>query len=139
MSKLETLVNSYGEHNYEKNALKKVCDTENAEIKEIMTKENLKEFSTDTYTAKISVTEDDVMNEDAMLKVLKKDWSKKYGSMECPYIKTKEYVDMDVLESVMYAGELSKETMLELDKCKSVKTTVKLTISKVKKSKKEET
>ena len=110
----------------------------NTEIKQIMEKDGLTEYTSDEYTVKKSVSVSESMNEEEMLKVLKADWAKRYGSMECPYIKTKQYVDMDVLESVLYAGELPQETVVALDKCRITKETVKLTLSKSKQSKKEE-
>ena len=138
MEKLDKLVSEYGEKHYEELALKKVCGEMNTEIKQIMEEDNLDAYTSGEYTVKRSVSVSESMNEEEMLKVLKADWTARYGSMECPYIKTKEYVDMDILESVMYAGELSEETIVALDKCRITKETVKLTLSKSKKSKKED-
>lgn len=138
MSKLDKLVSEYGEKHYNELALKKECSEINTEIKQLMEKDELTEYTSGEYTVKKSVSVSESMNEEEMLKVLKSDWASRYGSMECPYIKTKEYVDMDILESVMYAGELPQDTVVALDKCRITKETVKLTLSKSKKSNKED-
>lgn len=53
---------------------------------------------------------------------------------EC--IKTKEYVDMDVLENEIYHGLLSDEALIAMDTCKEVKKIPKLTIKSKNKKKK---
>ena len=138
MSKeLDELVTSFGEKHYEEKALKNVLDAQNKRIKEIFEAEKINVYSTDKYTAKVTEIENDKIDENRMLEILKADWVKKYGSMECPYIKQREYVDFDALEPIMYAGELSKDVMRELDKCRTTTIQKRLTISKVK-SKKED-
>ena len=54
---------------------------------------------------------------------------------DTPCIKTKEYVDMDTLESEIYHGSFSEDALKAMDKCKSVKLTPTLTISIAKKGK----
>lgn len=132
MERLDKLVESFGNHDSEFKELKTVCEEEKKELKSLMEKEKVDAHSAGGYKVSRSVSERTTMNEEMMLAVLKKDWVTRYGSMDCPYIKTKEYVDMDILESVIYAGDLSKETLLELDKCKTVTEVVTLRCSKAK-------
>jgi len=126
---LEELVTSYGGHNAEAKALKKVCDTENAEIKRLMVADKLTNFTAGGYTAKYSVSKQESLNEDKALEILKKDWSSRNGDTECPYIRTKEYIDMDVLESVLYKGELPQGVVADLNNCRITKEIPKLTIT----------
>ena len=67
-----------------------------------------------------------------MLDVLKADWTARYGNMECPYIKTKEVVDMDKLEAVIYANELPADVLAKLNDCQEKTEVVALKCSKVK-------
>lgn len=133
---LEELVLSYGAHNAEAKDLKKVCDAENAQIKEIMVSDGLTEFTSGIYTAKYSVSKQESLNEEKALEILKKDWmNRNLGRdihKDCPYIKTKEYIDMDALETVLYKGDIPQETLVELDGCRIVKEIPKLTIVKAK-------
>lgn len=108
---------SYGTNNAELTTLKKVCDTEKADIKSEMAKMGINSYSAGGYKVSYSVSQRESIDENKMLAVLKRDWVNRYGSIDCPYIKTREYVDMDILESVMYANELPKSVMLELDSC----------------------
>lgn len=135
MAKLDTLVSSFGEHDAQAKELKKICDSEKTEIKDIMSKGDMKEYSAGGYTVKYSISHRENLNEGKMLEILKKDWQSKYGNEPCPYIKTAEYVDMDELEAVLYANELSDDVLADLDKCREVTEIVKLTCSKEKKKK----
>lgn len=130
MAKLEELVASYGKHNADAKELKKVCDTENAEIKKLMVSDNLTNFSANGYTVKYSVSKQESLNEDKVLDILKRDWEIRGNGAECPYIKTKEYIDMDMLESVLYKGEIPQDVMAELNTCRITKEIPKLTVVK---------
>ncbi len=136
-SNIDTLVSQYGEHNADFNSLKKIVETEKLELKSLMESENMTEYVGDDYTVTYSVSKKEKFNEDKMLDILKRDWANRYGSLSCPYIKTKEYIDMDILESVMYANELPKETMVELDSCIETTEMVTLRCKKTKKAKEE--
>lgn len=138
MSKLDTLIEQFGNHNADFNSLKKICDSEKSQIKEIMDTEGIKEQTSGGWKVNYIVSERETMNEDLMLSILQNDWVTRYGSIPCPYIKTKEYVDMDALEAVLYAGEIPNETLLELDKCRTVTTVTSLRCTKAKKSKGDE-
>ena len=136
MSNFEELIDSYGDHNSEYNALKKICDTEKSQIKTEMEQRNIKgSVATDKYKVTYSVAERETLNEDKMLEILQADWNNRYPNMPCPYIKSKPYIDMDVLETVLYAGEIPDDVVLLLDTCRDVKEVVTLRCSKVKKNK----
>lgn len=127
---LSTLINAYFTNNSEMKDYKKICDTQNTKIKEMMKAESITEKVTDLYTAKVSVETRESFIEEKLIEVLRK-----YGIV-AP-IKTKEYVDMEVLEDILYKGVLSPSLIEDLDKCKDVKEIVKLRVAKNKKKKEE--
>ena len=113
---LDKLVPLYGQHNTEFNALKKMVADLNAKLKECI-KKNKKsntDIEIDGWKCSLTVTEEKVMNEDRLLEFAKKH--------NLDIIKTKEYVDADELERLIYAGKLSKKLIVEMDKCNDVKT-----------------
>ena len=127
-NELEELINAYRNNKQEVDDLKKVVDRQNKEIKDIMLEEDLKEFTTyNNYTAKIIVTEKDTMNEELLLSRLQvvKD---KYPNL----IKTREYVDLDELENLVYNNLLDENTIEKVNSCITTKEVVQLRISKKK-------
>ena len=93
-----------------------------AQIKNYMAEHSDEDVSTKAFTVHIQVRPSESVNEDQMLEVLKNAMGD-----SCPFIRTKEYVDFDALEAAIYNDEVSKETLLELDKCRTVNTTRALT------------
>ena len=135
---LDDLVAHYGEVDSKVKTLSKELESEKVTIKNIMEEEHLDSHDAGGYTVTRVVSERVKVDEEKMLKILKDDWVTKYGSMECPYIKTKEYIDMDQLESVIYAGELSKDVMRKLNECQEKTEVIALKCGKTKKKKEEE-
>lgn len=134
---LDELVTSFGAHNAEFGDLKKTCDKEKAEIKDIMLALGQSQKTAGGWTVTCTPSTRETMNEEQLLQVLKENWEKQFGT-DCPYIKTREYVDMEALEAGIYAGEVSTETLLEMDKCRNVTEVVTLRCCKAKPKKKEE-
>lgn len=131
---LEELVPLYGEENTKCNALKKVVADLNAKIKSTIKELNQqnKDIIIDGWKCSLSITQEDKVNEERLLQVLKEDWAAHNGSMECPYIKRKEYIDEEELERYIFAGKMSKEVIFEIDKCNEKVTKETLRCSKVK-------
>lgn len=125
---LDTLIPSYANNKAEMDSYKKVCETQNSQIKEQMEKLKKSEYTAGGYVAKRIVVEKESMNEERLLDILAK-----HGIPEV--IKTKEYVDMDALEKYLYNNELSDELAADLNSCRIINTTVQLRISKEKKKK----
>lgn len=126
-SKDERMLNSSIECFYEDKQLfdkyKKSTEEYNAEIKELMKKLNKDQFETDGgLIAKVSVQKRESFDENKLIAKLKD--LKTEG-----IIKTKEYVDMDELENLIYNGILNAS---ELTNCKEVKTVTTLKVSKKK-------
>lgn len=130
MADLSVIIPRYFEHKTDLDFIKKQCDAENAEIKKIMREQGLKEFEADNIVAKYVVANKESMNEDKLLQVLKE---RGYKDL----IRTKEYVDMDQLESALYHSKIDTDTIIEMDKCRETKETVQLRLTK-KKEKKDE-
>ena len=125
---LDSLIPRYAENKAMLDDYKKICDEENKKIKELMDEGS---YEANGYKATKSVQVRETMNEDKLLDVLQNI----SGSYENGLIKTKEYVDMDVLESMLYKGKIPKDILMQIDKCRETKEVVTLRISKVKGSK----
>ncbi len=122
---LSKLIPQYYEHKQNLEEQKKIVDAENADIKREMEQQNIKDFEIDGLSAKYVVAKKETMLEDKLLAVLKEK-----GYTDC--IKTKEYVDMDVLESMLYHNQIDTDTIMNMDKCKKVTETIQLRVTKKK-------
>jgi len=126
------LVAHYGEVDNQIKTLTKELESDKVTIKNIMGEDNLDNYTAGGYKVVRQVSYRTKVDEDKMLKVLKEDWQNRYGEQQCPYIKVREYVDMDQLESVIYAGELPFEVLTKLDDCQEKTEVITLKCSKVK-------
>lgn len=120
---LNTLIPHYYELKQELDSMDKTCKAENADIKREMENRGITDFSIGELTAKYIVKKRETMNEEMLLTLLK---SKGLNNL----IVTKEHVDMDALESAMYHNEIDTETIVKMDKCKQVKETIELRVTK---------
>lgn len=127
MNKLEELIDAYALNKNELESYKKICDSENAEIKSIMNELELSKANTDDYIATLSTQKRETMDEDMLLDVLRESG---YADI---VIRTKEYVDMDLLEDAIYHEKIDTETLLKMQNCKQVKEVQTLKITKRKK------
>ena len=127
---LKQLAQEYVTNKAELDKLKKRVDSINSEIKTAMENAKLNEVETESGAiVRYGVTRKESMDEDMLLIKLKQ------FVPDTPCIKTKEYVDMDILEGEIYHGLIPKDALMAMDKCKSFKLTPTLTISKAKKGK----
>ena len=126
---LEELIPNYYTNKIELDSYKKICDVTNAKIKDLMLEAGEDEHDVGDLNAKRIVVEKETINEEKLLYILYK-----YNIPNV--IKTKEYVDMDALESYLYNNEVSTEFITDLAKCKSKTEIVQLRVTK-KKSKKD--
>lgn len=127
---LDELVPKYGANKAEADDLKKIVEAQNKQIKELMADADITSYEAGGYVASVSTTEKSKFNEAKLLNVIKGN-----EELASQVIKTQEYVDMDALENILYAGTISKELLLEMDKCKETSTVVTLRIKKAKKKK----
>jgi hypothetical protein len=129
---LEELIPQYVTNKNELDSYDAICKKENAEIKRLMQEQKLTEKQAGGYVAKCTVSTRETVNEDKMLELLKADWIKRNGTEECPYIKSKEYIDMDALEAALYNSTIPEDVVVSLDTCRESKEVVSLRISKAK-------
>ena len=124
---LEQLIPEYGVQNTECNALKKKVSELNTKIKEAIknAKQENTEIIVDGWKCSLTVSDESTLNEDRLLIYAKEH--------NLDIIRTKEYIDYDVLEKLMYNGTISDEMMKEIDdKCKEPKTKETLRCTKIK-------
>lgn len=126
MSRLEELIPQYALNKSELDSYKKICDKENAEIKQLMLSDDLDKIEVDGYRATCTVSTRESMNEEMMLEI-----AHNFGIPEI--VKVKEYIDYDVLEKAIYDGNISQDVLLEMEKAKEVKEVITLKVSKIKK------
>ena len=112
----------------EADKFKKQAENLNTNIKQAMEMLNTDEVELDDGSKVVySVSRQEGLDEEKLITQLHK-----YApNTEC--IKTKEYIDMDILEGELYHEKLSKEALEALDTCRTVKEVPKLTIKKAKK------
>lgn len=125
---LDELIPVYAENKADLDKIKKVCEAQNTEIKQKLEELGEDEYTAGGYVVKRTVSTRESMNEERLLEMMKK--HKIPG-----VIKTKEYVDMDALESYLYSSILFDDVAADLDSCREVKEVVQLRISKEKKKK----
>lgn len=125
---LEELIVRYGTNKADYDSLKKVVDADNSEIKKLMSEQNINEYSYGGYNAKMTIQNRESINEEKLLTLL--------GSVDNlpnDIIKTKSYVDMDVLESAIYNNLIPNDVLIEMNKCREIKQVQTLKITKSKK------
>lgn len=127
---LKQLANEYVSTKKEFDTLKKKTDSLNQSLKLNMEISNLDDIELDDGSKVcLGITKRESLDEDKLLLQLKK------FAPDTQCIKTKEYIDMDILESEIYHEKLSAEAMGALDTCRNVKEISTLTIKKAKKGK----
>lgn len=133
MENLNELIPQYASNKAELDSYKKICDKENAQIKEIMLSEKLDICEAGGYKATCTVSVRESMNEEKLLEIYHKNEALIWKLQDLGVIKTKEYVDFDMLEKAIYDEIIPKEMLLEMDKAKESKEVVTLRVSKIKK------
>ena len=122
---LEVLIPQYAVNKNELDSYTKICKAENEQIKTALEELGENEYSAGGYTVKKIVAVKESMNEAKLLEVLRQ------NGIEAP-IKTKEYVDMNVLEAYLYNNEPSVDLARQLESCRTTTETVQLRLSKTK-------
>lgn len=115
MSKLDDLIPLYYEHNELVKKHKKVADEANKKIKKIMAEQGITEFATNGLVATVSVSERVDLMEDVLMEKIKE------LGIE-GIIKTKEYIDMDALETALYNGLINPAMLAQAQTKKEVVT-----------------
>lgn len=124
---LQELIPVYAENKSEMDSYKKLVNRDNALIKELMQEQKITETEVDGWQAKITAKKSESFNEDKLLAIAKE--------RNLDIIRTKEYVDTDVMEELIYNGVITKDDLLEIAKAKEIKETIELRVKKIKKEK----
>lgn len=125
----EEQVKDYCQKKDEEKVLKKAISSLGEVIKNELINSKETDAKFDKYTVHLETRTTESVDDAKLLNVLESDWIKRNGedSDLPPYIKVARYVDMDALESAIYNGEISKETLLAIDGCRIKKESVALT------------
>lgn len=124
---LATMIDDYKQNKEQESSIKKWLSNVGDSIENIMRKNNLSEFSTEKWTAKITTTQKEDFNEFRAIEILKETLSEDDLKK---VVKTREYIDDDALESLVYNGVFD---VAKLEPCRTLKEpTVTLRISKKK-------
>lgn len=123
---LSKTIDEYKESKDKENSLKKINDELSENIKSYMHEHNMTTANTDNYTATLSRKDSESLNEDLAIEIIKENLG---GALLSSVIKTKEYIDEDALEKLVYNGDFD---INKLAKAKIVKPTFTLRVTKKK-------
>lgn len=123
---LSTAIDKYKESKDKENSLKKANNELNETIKTYMHEHDLKTADSEKYTATLSCTEKESLNEDLAIEIIKESLG---GALLNSVIKKKEYIDEDALEKLVYNGDFDAS---KLERAKIVKKIQTLRIGKKK-------
>ena len=123
---ISTAIDSYKESKDKENALKKANDKLNENIKTYMQEHGMESANSEKYTATLSCTKKESLNEDLAIEIIKENLG---GALLSSVIKQREYIDEDALEKLVYNGDFD---ITKLAKAKMVKETYTLRVNKKK-------
>lgn len=124
---MDDLVAEFGKNDTEFKRLKKLVESQKSDIKQQLDLLGESDYSSGGFKVHCSISTRESLDEEKLIVRLKKF----APDTEC--IKTKEYIDMEVLENEIYHDKLSSEAMGALDECRNTKEVVTLTVKKEKK------
>lgn len=128
---LTELVESYGKAKRELDEAKAECDVLNKKLKDTMQENDITDFSAGGFKVKYIVSEKETMNEAKLLEIMQakhKETAENFG-----FIKMRPYIDFDAIEKEVYNGNVSKELLADIGRCKETKEVVSIRLSKEKK------
>lgn len=121
---LSKIIDEYKESKDKENALKKVNNELNENIKSYMHEHNMSSADSGKYTATLTKTDKESLNEDLAIEIIKENLS---GALLSSVIKQKEYIDEDALEKLVYNGDFD---INKLAKAKITKTSYTLRVTR---------
>lgn len=121
---LSKVIDEYKESKDRENALKKANNELNENIKTYMQEHDMTSADSEKYTATLSNTTKESLNEDLAIAIIKENLG---GALLNSVIKQKEYIDEDALEKLVYNGDFD---ISKLEKAKITKVTTTLRIKK---------
>lgn len=127
-SNLSNMVSAYADVKAQEKAIKKDVDELNKDIKAAMIEGNISEAHGGGYVATLTEQKREDFDEDKLITLFKKNLDTNPELAKC--IKTKEYIDMEALENLIYNAEINNNILTEMGKCKVRKVTQVLRIKK---------
>lgn len=121
---LSKIIDAYKESKDEENRLHKINDETCKNIKSYMQMLGVDKADGSEYTANLSITQKESLNDDLAIEILKTNLDEETIRT---VIKSKEYIDEDALEKLVYAGLFD---ITKLAKAKIVKNVSTLRITK---------
>ena len=125
---LSEMVSSYADVKAREKEVKKDVDELNKNIKAAMIEGNISEAHGGGYVATLTEQKREDFDEDKLITLFKKNLDINPELKKC--IKTKEYIDMEALENLIYNAEIDNNIVTEMGKCKVEKVTQVLRIKK---------
>ena len=135
LAKLEKIVPQYFATNEESKALKKDVTKGSTDIKDILKAIDMDSVDVGEFRVSLSHIDKSYMDMDKLLAFIKATFP---HELQERVIKTKEYVDEDVLESIMYKNEIDDKTKADMAKCMVEKEEIRLNIRKLKEGEKDD-
>ena len=105
---LSTLIDSYKNSKDNENEYKKLSKDLCDQIKSEFASRKIDKFASDKYVATVSITQKESINQDHAIIILKDNLS---DDQLDQVIKTKEYIDEDALEKLIYNGEVQADLL----------------------------
>ena len=99
---LALAIDKYKESKDNENALKKANNELNETIKTYMQEHDMTSANSEKYTATLSCTKKESLNEELAIEIIKENLG---GALLSSVIKQKEYIDEDALEKLVYNGD----------------------------------
>ncbi len=121
---LSKIIDEYKESKDKENALKKVNNGLSDSIKGYMYEHNMRSADSEKYTATLTKTDKESLNEDLAIELIKENLE---GALLNTVIKTKEYIDEDALEKLVFNGQFD---ISKLEKAKITKTSYTLRVTR---------
>lgn len=121
---LSKIIDEYKESKDKENALKKVNDVLSENIKGYMYEHDMSSADSGKYTATLTRTDKESLNEDLAIEIIKENLS---GALLSSVIKQKEYIDEDALEKLVYNGDFD---INKLAKAKITKSSYTLRVTR---------
>lgn len=121
---LSKIIDAYKESKDEENRLHKINDETCKNIKSYMQMLGVDKLNGSEYTANLSIKQNESLNDDLAIEILKANLDEETVRT---VIKSKEYIDEDALEKLVYAGLFD---ITKLAKAKIVKNVSTLRITK---------
>lgn len=121
---ISEIIDKYKRDKDMENHLKNLNTQNGKKIKDYFSKHEISSFDTDEYTATVSTSESESLNDDLAIEIIKEHLD---GALLASVIKKKEYIDEDALEKLVYNNEFDVSL---LERAKIVKVTKTLRVTK---------